>query len=186
MGARNPDRIPIDEWRSGFETVAQMQKGGWKVISKCRTCGLTMAVDLDLIAWRSGANTSLWNRTARCRRLRCEGVVEFQAHIPRVPGYQALSAPWPPMRAPQTDVEPTMAELVRTGRDLSITCAKCVPPPRRLTPTEAAERFGPDTSFKAVREQLRAECKAPDCWISAGLALPPDYVIQAALRNRRL
>jgi hypothetical protein len=34
-----------------------MMAQGWDVISKCRTCGLAMQVNLDLIA-RSGAKTS--------------------------------------------------------------------------------------------------------------------------------
>jgi hypothetical protein len=49
-----------------------------------------MAVDLDLIAWRSGAKTILWNRKARCRRI--GGWVEFQARFPGRGVYETLAA----------------------------------------------------------------------------------------------
>jgi hypothetical protein len=99
MGARNIDRIPIAEMRSGHESVAEMRKARWEVISKCDTCQLAMAVDLDLVIWRKGAKTSLWNRSAPCRRLGCKGRVAFQARVPRGGGYQALSAPDPVRRS---------------------------------------------------------------------------------------
>ena len=95
VGAKSRDRIPISEWRRGHETVARMQAAGWQVISKCRACSLVMDVDLDLIVWRSGAAISLWNRAPRCRRLGCQGHVEFQAKIPAVGFYSALIAPRP-------------------------------------------------------------------------------------------
>ena len=50
MGHKNPDRVPLSYRRVRCETVADMQAQGWDVVSKCRTCGLTMQVDLDLIA----------------------------------------------------------------------------------------------------------------------------------------
>jgi hypothetical protein len=92
MGRRNADRVSISFWRASVATVADMQRHGWEVISKCTTCGLMMPVDLDLIAWRSGAKTVLWNRKARCRRIGCQGWVEFQARPPGVGFYQALLA----------------------------------------------------------------------------------------------
>jgi hypothetical protein len=67
MGRRNIERIPIGYFRATVVTVADMQRTRWDVISKCAACGLMMPVDLDLVAWRSGAKTVLWNRKARCR-----------------------------------------------------------------------------------------------------------------------
>jgi hypothetical protein len=95
MGVKHPDRIPIAEWRFGAETVAAMQAKEWDVISHCLKCGLTMPVDLDLIAWRSGAKTSLWNRRAPCRRIGCQGMVEFQGRPPGRSRHETLTAPWP-------------------------------------------------------------------------------------------
>jgi hypothetical protein len=92
MGQKNPDRVPLAYRRARCETVADMFAQGWDVVSKCGTCGLVMQVDLDLIAWRSGAKTSLWNRKARCRRLHCVGVVEFMARAPGMDGHQYLRA----------------------------------------------------------------------------------------------
>lgn len=92
MGRRNVDRVPISFYRATVATVADMQRERWDVISKCATCGLMMAVDLDLVAWRSGAKTVLWNRKARCRRIGCQGFVEFQARQPGGGYYQALRA----------------------------------------------------------------------------------------------
>jgi hypothetical protein len=98
VGARNIDRIPIADLRSGHETVAEMLAAEWEVISKCDTCHLAMAVDLDLVIWRTGPKTSLWNRSAPCRRLGCKGRVSFQARVPGGGGHQALCAPDPVRR----------------------------------------------------------------------------------------
>jgi len=68
MPPRNPDRVPISYRRSRCETVGDMLREGWEVISKCRTCGLMMPLDLALVAKVKGAKTSLWNRTQRCKR----------------------------------------------------------------------------------------------------------------------
>ena len=95
MGTKNRDRIPIAEWRRAVEAVADMQAKGWDVVTRCQACGLMMAVDLDLIAWRSGAKTSLWNRKARCRRIGCQGWVEFQGRPPGVRVYATLAADEP-------------------------------------------------------------------------------------------
>jgi hypothetical protein len=92
MGHKNPDRVPLAYRRARCETVADMQAQGWDVLSKCRRCELTMQVDLDLIAWRRGAKTSLWNRTARCRRLHCTGVVDFMAKAPGMGWHEFLRA----------------------------------------------------------------------------------------------
>lgn len=93
MGSKRLDRIPIAEWRCVAETAADMRAKGWDVITRCQACGLMMPVDLDLIVWRSGAKTSLWNRKARCRRIGCQGWVEFQGRPPGVRLYATLSAP---------------------------------------------------------------------------------------------
>lgn len=100
MGSRNPDRIPIRMWREHVETLWDMQQRGWQVISHCRTCGLMMAVDLDVLIWKMGARASLWNRKPPCRRLGCGGRAVFEVKLPGVGYYQALEAPWPPGKPP--------------------------------------------------------------------------------------
>jgi hypothetical protein len=68
MGRRNVDRVPISFYRASVATVADMQRECWDVVSKCNTCGLIMAVDLDLVAWRSGAKTRRHAPAPSCRR----------------------------------------------------------------------------------------------------------------------
>jgi hypothetical protein len=79
VGRKNVDRVHISHFRHRVATVADMQDQRWDVISKCRVCGLMMAVDLALITKHSGPKTILWNRLARCKRIGCQGHVEFQA-----------------------------------------------------------------------------------------------------------
>lgn len=71
----------------------------WDVISHCTTCGLEMQVDLQRIARELGEDFSLWDRTSRCRRLRCPGFVEFQA-LPRnaVMRFTLFGRPGKPVR----------------------------------------------------------------------------------------
>ncbi len=95
MGHRNPDRVPISIRRQRCETVAQMQRDHWDVISHCEKCGLSMVVDLALVARVTGPETSLWNRKNRCRRIGCQGWVEFQAKAPGMVMYEPLAAPDP-------------------------------------------------------------------------------------------
>ena len=92
MGAKNLDRIPVDAWRVRYPTVAELARDNVDVISSCQKCGLNMPVDLDLVAWRSGSATSLWNRKARCRRIGCIGFVVFQAKFRGTHVYQTLAA----------------------------------------------------------------------------------------------
>jgi hypothetical protein len=94
MGSRNPDRIPIRMWRSKVETVADMQRERWEVITSCQKCGLAMVADLALIARETGPATSLWNRSGACRRIGCTGVAVFMAKAPGKGFHEALSAPW--------------------------------------------------------------------------------------------
>ncbi|MGA0603511.1 hypothetical protein ACO2Q3_22580 [Caulobacter sp. KR2-114] len=90
MGQRNIDRAPIRMRYHHGRTVADMLGNRWQVISKCRTCGLIMLVNLRLVVVVSGPGVSLWNRRARCRRLGCAGVVDFQAMAPGMDGFQPL------------------------------------------------------------------------------------------------
>ena len=92
MGRKNIERVHISHFRLRVATVADMQAAEWQVISKCGTCGLMMTVDLDLIAWRTGPKTVLWNRRARCNRIGCQGWVEFQARFPGRGVYSTLTA----------------------------------------------------------------------------------------------
>jgi hypothetical protein len=96
MGARNPDRIPIAEWRIGHETVAQMREAGWEVIAVCDGhCRVRTPVNLLHVEKLNGADTSLWNHSQRCKNIGCEGTVRFDAKPPQKSGYDRLSAPWP-------------------------------------------------------------------------------------------
>jgi hypothetical protein len=93
MGTRNPDRVPIRYFRARCESVADMRREGWDVVSKCEKCGLMMGVDLALIIKVNGPNVSLWNRRAICRRMGCRGSVEFMAKAPGMVVHQPLAAP---------------------------------------------------------------------------------------------
>ena len=95
MGTKSPARIPLAMRRRGCETVEQMQRAGWDVVSHCTRCGLVMRVNLRAVMKVAGPRLSLWNRKARCRRLGCLGFVEFQARAPGMEMHEALSAPWP-------------------------------------------------------------------------------------------
>jgi len=90
MGHRNPDRVPISYRRAQAENVAQMLHQRWDVISRCRQCGLVMRVDLHVIAKVRGRRTSIWNRVGRCKRIGCNGQVEFQAKAPGMTGHELL------------------------------------------------------------------------------------------------
>lgn len=90
MGQRNPDRVSIRQRHHNGVDVAMMAANRWDVITTCRTCGLSMQVDLRLIARVSGPRTSLWNRHGRCRRLLCGGVVEFMAKAPGMAWHEKL------------------------------------------------------------------------------------------------
>ncbi|HEV2362607.1 MAG TPA: hypothetical protein VGS12_00235 [Caulobacteraceae bacterium] len=72
-----------------------MLRERWDVISRRRACGLVMSVDLRLIAKVCGPRISPWNRTARCRRLGCPGIVDFQAKAPGMASHEPLQTPWP-------------------------------------------------------------------------------------------
>lgn len=103
MGHRNADRVALSERRAGCETVADMRRQSWEIISKCRTCGLVMRTDLDTIIKVSGGGTTLWNRTHRCRRMHCSGFVDFEGKAPGMYHFEQLKAPWPASR--ETGVE---------------------------------------------------------------------------------
>lgn len=100
MGHRNPDRIPLSWRRTTCETVADMIRARWDVVSKCGACGLQMQVQLRVIARVSGSSTSLWNRDAACRRLLCPGKVEFWAKAPGMASHERLAAEWPEGKPP--------------------------------------------------------------------------------------
>lgn len=92
MGHRNPDRVPLSYRRERCETVGQMQRDGWEVVSCCQVCGLVMRVDLAALIKLRGPNLSLWNRKARCRRVGCLGHVAFQGRAPGMTFHEALTA----------------------------------------------------------------------------------------------
>ena len=54
-----------------------------------------MKVDLAVIEALRDPQTVLWNREARCRRLGCDGAVEFRGKNPKITTYIRLKAGWP-------------------------------------------------------------------------------------------
>ncbi|MDO8912275.1 MAG: hypothetical protein Q8N10_03190 [Phenylobacterium sp.] len=90
MGTRNPDRVPLHMRRAKCETVVQMIEQRWDVLSKCMSCSLIMQVDLRVIARVKGPTYSLWDRSARCKRLHCCGVVRFKAKSPDMSWHEHL------------------------------------------------------------------------------------------------
>ncbi len=83
MGCRNLDRIGFDEWAQHAPEIVRMARQGWQVRAECSTCGLKMAIDLDLLVRLRGPRFSLWGKRTRCRDLRCrDGVMEFWARPP--------------------------------------------------------------------------------------------------------
>ena len=95
MGLKSHDAWPVEQWRASAESVSDMKAQSWAVRSYCRSCQLLMDADLDIIILRKGPRTSLWNRQARCRRIGCSGVVEFQGRPPQIQRYLRLFAEWP-------------------------------------------------------------------------------------------
>ena len=95
MGHRNFDRWPAEAWRRSAETVGRMRANGWDVIAYCRVCNLTVRVDLSVIEALRGPHLALWNRQGKCRRLGCEGLVEFQGRPPELYRHFPLRAEWP-------------------------------------------------------------------------------------------
>jgi hypothetical protein len=94
MGRRHPDRWPAEAWRKSAPTVGTMRAAGWDVISYCRACKLTMRVDLALVERVSGPDTVLWNRQSPCKRIGCDGQVEFQGKPPELFKHIRLFAEW--------------------------------------------------------------------------------------------
>jgi hypothetical protein len=95
MGTKSPARIPLAMRRKGCETVEQMHRANWDVLSRCDACALVMRVNLAAIIKVNGPQFSLWNRKARCRRIGCVGFVDFQAKAPGMECHDLLIAPWP-------------------------------------------------------------------------------------------
>lgn len=63
----------------------------WEVVAHCRECNTPLRVDLKVIAIVRGLDYVLWNKTARCKRLLCNGVVDFKAKCPETIQYEPLT-----------------------------------------------------------------------------------------------
>lgn len=99
MGRKNLERYTISDWREACPTVQAMRREGWDVITECRTCGLQMQADLARIEREKGPDFSLWDKSTRCRRLRCQGFVDFHALPPNaVVRFLVAGHPAKPMR----------------------------------------------------------------------------------------
>ena len=92
MGTKNLDRISIYEWRIKCETVADLIRDNIDVIARCERCDLKTVVDLRVIALVSGPRASLWNRKAPCKKLGCDGFVNFEAKFWGFNVYQPMTA----------------------------------------------------------------------------------------------
>lgn len=90
MGQKSPDAIPMSAWRRRVATVGDMLRDGWRVRSRCSSCGLEMETDLRVVAVIRGPDVSLWNRVGRCRRIGCGGRVSFSGRGPRMSGFRPL------------------------------------------------------------------------------------------------
>lgn len=90
MGTRNLDRIALYELRHKGETVADMWKLCWRCIAVCEACGIELRVDLVALIRLSGPGLSLWNKTAKCRRVGCDGRVYFMASPPGGRGFEFM------------------------------------------------------------------------------------------------
>jgi hypothetical protein len=95
MGAKNPDRFSPSEWRAAAPTVGAMIDRHWDVQARCRKCGLVLRVDLRLIAAIKTRKAEIWNRTAPCRKVGCNGVVDFEGKPPILYQHMRLAAEWP-------------------------------------------------------------------------------------------
>ncbi len=72
-----------------------------------------MPVDLALIVRLRGPSVSLWNRTGRCKRIGCVGVVDFLAKAPGMNFHELLLAEW---IQPEPETEGTRAAMRRLAR----------------------------------------------------------------------
>lgn len=95
MGSRNADRIDISEYRGRCQSVGDMYAAGWEVITQCRACRVELHTDLRVIMAMRGRDFVLWNRTAKCKKVRCRGVVDFLARLPGRHDYQPIIGAWP-------------------------------------------------------------------------------------------
>ena len=59
---------------------------------RCRTCRPELRVDLKVIAIVREPGFVLWNRTSRCRRTTCRGVVVFLARAPGMSWHEPVEA----------------------------------------------------------------------------------------------
>ncbi|QUD86967.1 hypothetical protein [Phenylobacterium montanum] len=169
MGAKNLDRIPLSEWRRTIESVWDMMQARWEVATKCRTCGLMMSVDLDLITWISGSRTSLWNKHPRCRRLGCAGFVDFMAKPPGRSNFEPLVAEWPRGSMERKAWRPeTIGEIVLGPRRLAARCRRCNWS-RVLDPGDLISRYGADAPIDQIAESEKGRCTHRPC--EAGLRL---------------
>ena len=87
MGARNPDRVHVGQWKSKAPTIADMWRGGWKIRAYCESCGDERQISLEAMIRTFGPGYSLWDRTVSCPRIvgagaSCRGRVFFKG-LPR-------------------------------------------------------------------------------------------------------
>jgi hypothetical protein len=97
VGARNPDRVHISEWRSKAETISDMWKHRWSVRSVCEGCGVERQENLDAMIRLRGPGLVLWDKTGVCQRIlphggACKGRLFFKGSPPSGAGYDFLGS----------------------------------------------------------------------------------------------
>ena len=52
-----------------------------------------------------------------------------------------------------------------------------------MEPQAAVDLYGVGATLVEVRRQLHAACPDPDCWVNAGMELPPDVELLVHRRS---
>lgn len=89
-----------ENWYGHAPTLGDMERRNWIITALCARCGLEMAVDGAGLIRRFGRGFSLWGRSARCRRLHCDGRMHFLGRGPHTTGAVDLTLPLDRLTAP--------------------------------------------------------------------------------------
>ena len=76
-----------EDWQGYCPTIGDMDRRSWSLTAKCSTCDLQMEVRTDVVIAKLGKKWSPWGKTAKCRRLRCNGRMYLRAYAPRAGEY---------------------------------------------------------------------------------------------------
>ena len=76
-----------EDWQGYCPTLGDMERREWSLTARCVKCDLKMGVDLAKVIEAKGRRWSPWGKTARCRRLYCDGRMYLRAYAPRAGEY---------------------------------------------------------------------------------------------------